>query len=94
MNISIEQLESKSRIKDISMARQICMYLCREVTNISLLKIGENFGNRDHTTVIHAIDKIKQLMVTNCDVKNMVDNLKQLVEKNGDNIVDLSLIHI
>ena len=88
MNISIEQLESKSRIKDISMARQICMYLCREVTNISLLKIGENFGNRDHTTVIHAIDKIKQLMVTDSDVKNMVDNLKQLAEKNVDNIVD------
>ncbi|MGA0241782.1 MAG: chromosomal replication initiator protein DnaA, partial [Candidatus Marinamargulisbacteria bacterium] len=81
LGIAVEQLSSKSRTKDISMARQIAMYLCREVTNISLLKIGENFGNRDHTTVIHAIDKIKQLLVTDSDVKTIVDDLKKEARK-------------
>ena len=65
MDVSYENLASKSRTKDIALARQIAMYLSREITNVSLLKIGENFGNRDHSTVMHAIDKIKQLVTEN-----------------------------
>ena len=57
LNVSVEDLASKSRTKEISQARQISMYLCREITNVSLLKIGENFGNRDHSTVMHALIK-------------------------------------
>ena len=71
LNVSIDDLSSKSRTKDIALARQIAMYLSREVTNISLLKIGDNFGNRDHTTVMHAIDKIKHLISTDNDVKTL-----------------------
>ncbi|MEK9727762.1 MAG: chromosomal replication initiator protein DnaA [Candidatus Margulisiibacteriota bacterium] len=81
LNISIDELASKSRTKEISIARQIAMYLCREVTNISLLKIGENFGNRDHSTVMHAIDKIKQKLLTENDVKTIVDELKIEIQK-------------
>jgi chromosomal replication initiator protein len=53
------------------------MYLSREITNVSLLKIGENFGNRDHSTVMHAIDKIKQLITEDTHVKSIVDDLKK-----------------
>ena len=81
LDVSIDDLSSKSRTKEISQARQIAMYLCREVTNISLLKIGENFGNRDHSTVMHAIDKIKQLLISNDDVKTIVDGLKKDIQK-------------
>ena len=48
--------------KEIAQARQISMYLARELTNMSLPKIGESFGNRDYTTVMHACDKIKTLI--------------------------------
>ena len=77
MDVSYEILASKSRTKDIALARQIAMYLSREITNVSLLKIGENFGNRDHSTVMHAIDKIKQLITEDTHVKSIVDDLKK-----------------
>jgi chromosomal replication initiator protein len=57
-NIKMEDFESKRRTRSISFPRQIAMYLCRELTDMSLPKIGEEFGGRDHTTVIHAYDKI------------------------------------
>ena len=50
--------ESKKRTSNINYPRQIAMYLCRNMTDLSLPKIGEYFGNRDHTTVLHACDKI------------------------------------
>ncbi len=78
---NFDDLSSKSRTKDITRARQIAMYLSREVTNISLLKIGDNFGNRDHTTVMHAIDKIKQLISSDEDIKSIVDNLIKQIQK-------------
>jgi chromosomal replication initiator protein len=81
LNISIDDLSSKSRTKDISQARQIAMYLSREVTNISLLRIGENFGNRDHTTVMHAIDKVKNLLTSNVEIKETVEILTQEIKK-------------
>ena len=57
------------------------MYLSREVTNISLLKIGENFGNRDHSTVMYAIDKIKRLYTTDVETKKNINELtKELHE--------------
>lgn len=58
-NIKIDDLSSKARPKNIAYPRQIAMYLSRELTNLSLPKIGEEFGGRDHTTVMHACDKIK-----------------------------------
>ena len=81
LSVNFEDLSSKIRTKEVALARQIAMYLCREVTNVSLLKIGENFGKRDHTTVMHAIDKIKQLLLNDEHVKNIVDTLKQQIQK-------------
>lgn len=81
LDVSIDDLSSKSRTKNIALARQIAMYLSREVTNISLLKIGDNFGNRDHTTVMHAIDKIKQLITCDESIKSIVDDLTHQIQK-------------
>jgi len=62
--LKTEEFKSKKRHRPISHPRQIAMYLCRELTELSLPKIGEEFGGRDHTTVIHAYEKIKQDMAT------------------------------
>ncbi|MDW7657212.1 MAG: chromosomal replication initiator protein DnaA [Bacillota bacterium] len=57
-NITVEELKSNRRNKDISNPRQLAMYLCRVLLNMSLPQIGNEFGNRDHTTVMHACNKI------------------------------------
>ena len=71
-NISTSDICSKMRTKEVAYARQIAMYIARELTNNSLPKIGEKFGNRDHTTVMHACDKIKQLLQTDSETKNII----------------------
>jgi chromosomal replication initiator protein len=71
-NITNSELCSKDRSKDIAFPRQIAMYLARELTNVSLPKIGENFGNRDHSTVMHACDKIKSMLQNDSDTKSIV----------------------
>jgi chromosomal replication initiator protein len=73
--ISTNDLCSKSRTKELAYARQIGMYLARELTNVSLPKIGECFGNRDHTTVMHACDKIKSMLLTETETPNIVNIL-------------------
>lgn len=73
--ISEQELISKSRTKELAYARQIAMFLCRELTNVSLPKIGEKFGNRDHTTVMHACDKIRSLMSEDAETQSTINNL-------------------
>ena len=79
--ISLTEICSKTRTKEVANARQICMYLARELTTLSLPKIGENFGNRDHSTVMHACDKIKKQIKVDNSVKNIINilitNIKQ-----------------
>lgn len=72
-----EEFKSKKRNREISFPRQIAMYLCRDLTDMSLPKIGEEFGGRDHTTVIHAIDKIIDEMASNFETKRAVDELRK-----------------
>jgi len=74
-NIKVEDFNSRKRTKSIAYPRQIAMYLTRELTDLSLPKIGEEFGGRDHTTVIHAYDKITEDMANNDDFKNVIDKL-------------------
>lgn len=74
-NIKVEDLNSRKRTKSIAYPRQIAMYLTRELTDLSLPKIGEEFGGRDHTTVIHAYDKITEDMANNDDFKNTINKL-------------------
>ncbi len=74
-----EELVGPSRKQPLARSRQIAMYLCREYTDLSLPKIGKRFGGRDHTTVIHAVDKVKTLMRTDMDVFDQVTTLGQLL---------------
>jgi len=62
-NITISELLSSKRVRTISRPRQIAMYLCRKLTNLSLTKIAEQFGGRDHTTILHGYDKIAKELV-------------------------------
>jgi chromosomal replication initiator protein len=73
--LKVEDLKSKKRNRPIVYPRQIAMYLCRDMTDLSLPKIGELFGGRDHTTVIHACDKIAEDMITDLQVKRTINEL-------------------
>ncbi|GGC78982.1 hypothetical protein GCM10011512_02010 [Tersicoccus solisilvae] len=80
-NLSQEELCSKSRTRTLVTARQIAMYLCRELTDMSLPKIGQELGGRDHTTVIHADRKIRQLMAERRHIYNQVTELTNLIKQ-------------
>lgn len=80
-NIKMDDFSSKKRTRSIAYPRQVAMYLCRELTEMSLPKIGDEFGGRDHTTVIHAYDKIsddiKQDNSASDKIKKIIDDLKE-----------------
>jgi len=67
----------KKRSRDIAFPRQIAMYLCRELTDLSLPKIGDMFGGRDHTTILHGINKIDAELRTNPETRRSVEELKR-----------------
>lgn len=71
-DITVEEMNGKRRTKAITTPRQVAMYLCRELTPMSLPKIGEAFGGRDHTTVMHACEKISNSIEKSEDFKNLV----------------------
>ncbi|MBL4795680.1 MAG: chromosomal replication initiator protein DnaA [Pseudomonadales bacterium] len=77
--IKIADLHSKRRNRSIARPRQIAMSLAKELTNHSLPEIGDAFGGRDHTTVLHACRKIKELRETNSDVREDYSNLLRLL---------------
>ncbi|NLY77127.1 MAG: chromosomal replication initiator protein DnaA [Tissierellia bacterium] len=74
-NVRMEDFNSKKRTRAIAYPRQIAMYLTRELTDLSLPKIGEEFGGRDHTTVIHAYDKITEDLSNSEEFKATIDRL-------------------
>lgn len=84
---TVEQLCSSERARALVEARQIAMYLCRDLTDLSLPKIGEAFGGRDHTTVIHAHKKIQQQMPnkkeTYTHVTELTNRIKQAARNSG-----------
>jgi chromosomal replication initiator protein len=73
--IKLSDMRSKKRSKAVAYPRQIAMYLARELTNFSLPEIGNYFGGRDHTTIIHACNKIGGEVKTNRDVRRVLDKL-------------------
>lgn len=75
-HISINDLKGKKRMKSIVMPRQIAMYLSREMTSNSLPKIGKEFGGKDHTTVIHACDKIAEIIKLDADLRKEIADIK------------------
>lgn len=78
-HISLKDLKGKKRVKSIVVPRQIAMYLSRELTDNSLPKIGADFGGKDHTTVIHAHEKIQQLLEKDATIQNEVSEIKNLL---------------
>ena len=78
--LPIEDITGPSRGRQLVMARQIGMYLCRELTDLSLPKIGAQFGNRDHTTVMYADRKINQLLAERRAVFNQVSELTNRIK--------------
>lgn len=74
--ITIEDLKSKKRSANINYPRQIAIYLCRTYTDESFPKIGLEFGNRDHSTIIHACDKIKEDLKNNEQLKVIIKEIK------------------
>ena len=83
--LSMEELCSKSRTRTLVTARQIAMYLCRELTDMSLPKIGQELGGRDHTTVIHADRKIRELMAERRVIYNQVTELTNRIKQQQRN---------
>nr|WP_232483092.1 chromosomal replication initiator protein DnaA [Brevibacterium yomogidense] len=79
--LSIEDLQSGSRSRTLTTARQIAMYLCRELTDLSLPKIGQEFGGRDHTTVMHANKKIKTQMAERRALYTQVTELTNRIKQ-------------
>ena len=79
--LDIAELTGPSRGRHLVIARQIAMYLCRELTDLSLPKIGQQFGGRDHTTVMHADKKIRQLMAERRAIYNQVTELTNRIKQ-------------
>lgn len=77
--IRIDDFKAKKRTKNIAYPRQIAMYLCREMTDLSLPKIGELFGGRDHTTVLHAYDKIVAELKNDQNLQGTINKLKNSI---------------
>lgn len=82
-HLSVDDLYGSSRSQAIASARQIAMYLCRERTNLSLPKIGQIFGGRDHTTVMYAYKKISELMKERRSIYNQVSDITSKLSRNG-----------
>lgn len=79
-DLRIEDFKAKKRTKAVAFPRQIAMYLARELTDFSLPKIGDEFGGRDHTTVIHAHEKISKELVQNFSLRKTLEELKEKIQ--------------
>jgi chromosomal replication initiator protein len=77
-----DDLISKKRTRELSYPRQIAMYLCRELTDLSLPRVGEDFGGRDHTTVMHACEKIADEINNNPETRKIINELKKNISGN------------
>jgi len=76
-DISPDQLVTQKRSRDVAFPRQVAMYLCRELTGMSLPRIGQVFGGRDHTTVMHACDKIQDEMERSAELRRAIIEMKR-----------------
>jgi chromosomal replication initiator protein len=75
-----EALSSKRRTRDLTVPRQVAMYLIKETLGTSLVRIGELFGGRDHSTVIHSIRKVEEDMARDADFRKQVDEAREEVK--------------
>lgn len=75
--VSVEDMKSKKRSANLAFPRQVAMYLCRKLTNESFPKIGIEFGGKDHSTVMHSVEKIEKEILTNKELANIIEKLKK-----------------
>jgi chromosomal replication initiator protein len=75
--IKLSDLKAKNRTKAVAFPRQIAMYLARQLTHASLSEVGRAFGGKDHTTVLHAVDKIQVLLQEDPKLRKAIDGLIQ-----------------
>lgn len=76
-NMKISDIKSSKRLKAVVLPRQIAMYLSRQLTPSSYPEIGDRFGGKDHSTIIHAIRKIEKLMVVDFQLRTTIENLRK-----------------
>jgi chromosomal replication initiator protein len=81
-NLEMSELVSKKRNKQVVFPRQVAMFLCRKITDASFPQIGDQFGGRDHTTVIHAVEKIEKEVNDNSELAATLDELSQRLNSN------------
>jgi chromosomal replication initiator protein len=74
--ITVDGLKSKTRTKTLTVPRQAAMYLCREMLGIQLVEIGNAFGGRDHSTVIHSLERANQLLISNTEFQERVEKIR------------------
>lgn len=79
-NVKVSEIKSKRRKKHIIFPRQITMYLLREILGMSYMEIGSKFGGKDHTTVMHSVNKIKKLIKDEEHIQEVVDNIKRKLQ--------------
>ncbi len=79
-HVKMEDLKSKRRTRNIAFPRQIAMYLTREMTDLSLPKIGEYFGGRDHTTVIHACERVQSELQADETLQNNINKIINMIK--------------
>jgi chromosomal replication initiator protein len=75
--IKVSELKSEKRLKALVVPRQIAIYICRDLTKASYPEIGEKFGGKDHSTIIHSVKKIEALITQNLEMKGTIENLKR-----------------
>ena len=78
--VTVDGLRSKTRTKTLTIPRQIAMYLTRELLATQLVEIGNAFGGRDHSTVIHSLEKVQNAIITNPDLKKRINNIRGMLE--------------
>jgi chromosomal replication initiator protein len=79
--VTVTGLQSKSRTKQLAIPRQVAMYLIRDLLGTQLVEIGNAFGGRDHSTVIHSLEKVELMMRSDTEFTDRVVNLKTTLEK-------------
>jgi chromosomal replication initiator protein len=79
-NIKLAEMSSPRRARSVARPRQVAMYLAKQLTTLSLPQIGKRFGNRDHTTVMHAVRKIEELKISDLSIAEDVELLKRQLQ--------------
>ena len=75
--VTVDDMKSKKRSANLTVPRQVAMYLCRVLTDESFPKIGIDFGGKDHSTVMHSVEKIENEIKNNKEMANLIEKLKK-----------------